>query len=204
LDVDRIKRQTIAKLFWDFCTNIAKAETVNLRLRRQRNVSPRKKLCMIKMQAANLETCMKIGATLGNGSEDEIKHLGKYGLYLSIILELWKDFHTSINLTVELSGKIKSGAFPYSLLWARKHSEKLRKKIGNLNRNIEPSELKEIVNLILETKTLNHVMNTISKFTRTAKENLNELTKNKPTQTLKAFIEAQPKLFIERLLTLQA
>jgi len=199
MELDRAKRQTITKLFWNLWTQMAKAETVNLQIRTG-NTNPEKKLSVIRMEAAaDLGTCLEIGAVLGDGSTEEIKHLREYGLCLGSILELWKDFHVSINLTVELAEKLRSGALPYSLLWAKKHSEKLRKKIGNLNRNIEPSELKEIVNLILEIKTLNHVMNTISKFTRTAKENLNELTKNKATQTLKAFIEAQPKLFSESL-----
>jgi len=206
MDVDKIKRQTVAKLFWDFWTKIAKAETVNLRLRSQSNVFPRKKLWVIKMQAANLETCLKIGAALGNGSEDEVKHLGKYGQYLGTILELWKDFHVSINLTLELAEKIRSGALPYSLLWAKKRSEKIRKKLEDLvNRNtIEPSDIKEIVEETLETKALNNTMKTIRKFTKRAEEELFALKKrNKTTQTLKFFVEAQPQLFIESLSRLQ-
>jgi len=206
MDVDKIKRQTISELFWDFWAKIAKAETVNLRLRSQGNVSSRKKLWVIKMQAANLETCLKIGAVLGNGSEDEVKHLGKYGLYLGTILELWKDFHVSINLTLELTEKIRSGALPYSLLWAKKRSEKIRKKLEDLaNKNtIELSDIKEVVEDALETKALNNTMKIIRKFTKRAEEELFELKKeNSATRTLKFFAEAQLQLFIERLSKLQ-
>jgi len=205
MDVDKVKRQTVTKLFWDFWTKIAKAETVNLRLRRQGNVSSRKKLWVIKTQAANLETCLKIGAVLGIGSEDEVKHLGKYGLCLGTILELWKDFHVSINLTLALAEKIRSGALPYSLLRARKRSEKIQKKLEDLaNKNtIEPSEIKEIVENTLE-KALNNTMKIIRKFTKRAEEELLELNKtNTATQTLKFFVEAQPQLFIESLSTLR-
>jgi len=207
MNVDKIKRQTVTKLFWDFWTKIAKAETVNLRLRRQEDVSSRKKLWVIKMQAANLETCLRIGAVLGNGSEDDVKHLGNYGLCLGTILELWKDFYVTINLTLELTEKIRSGALPYSLLWTRKRSEKIRKKLKNLaNRNtIEPSDIKEIVEETLETKALNNTMKTIRKFTKRAVEELFELkSKNNATQRLKFFAEAQPQLIIESLSTLQA
>jgi len=207
MDIDKIKRQTVTKLFWDFWAKIAKAETVNLRLRRQGDVSPRKKLWVIKRQAANLETCLKIGALLGNGSEEEVKHLGNYGLYLGTILELWKDFQVSINLTLELAEKIRSGALPYSLLWARKRSEKIRKKLEDLaNKNtIEPTDIKEIVENFLETKALNNSMKNIRKFTKRAEEELFELKRrNQATQTLKFFVEAQPQLFIESLSTLKA
>jgi len=206
IDVDRIKRQTVTKLFWEFWTKIAKAETVNLRLRRQGNVSSRKKLWVIKMQAANLEKCLKIGAALGNGSEDEVTHLGKYGTCLGTILELWKDFQVSVNLTLELAQKIRSGALPYSLLWVRNRSEKIPKKLEDVaNKNtIEPSDIKEIVEETMKTKALNNTMKTIRKFTKRAKEEIFELTKsNRTIRTLKFFVEAQPQLFIESLSILQ-
>ena len=101
-----------------FGAKMAQAETVTLRLRSRGSFSPEKKFWKIKTEATDLETCLKMGAIIGNGSESEIKHLGKYGLCLGIILELWKDFHVSVNLTLELAEKIRSGALPYSLLWA--------------------------------------------------------------------------------------
>jgi geranylgeranyl pyrophosphate synthase len=205
MNLDETKRQAITNLFWNLWAKIAKAETVNLRLRRQRDFSPRKKLWVIKMHASDLETCLRIGAVLGNGSEDEVKHLGRYGLYLGIILELWKDFHVSINLTLSLADKIRSGALPYSLRWARERCEKIRKKLEDLtNRNtVRPSDIKEVVEHILETKALNNTMKTIRKFTNKAGEEVFKLKENKATRTLKFFVEAQPQLFIESLSTLQ-
>jgi len=206
MELDRAKRQTITKLFWNLWGRIAKAETVNLMLRNQGNVSPRKRSWVIRMHATDLETCLKIGAILGNGSENEVKHLGKYGLYLGIILELWKDFHSSINLTLELAEKIKSGALPYSLLWARKRSEKIRKKLEDLAQKdtIESSDIKEIVQDALQTKALNNSLKIVRKFTKKAKDELSNLkTINRATQTLQFFVEVQPQLISESLPTLQ-
>jgi geranylgeranyl pyrophosphate synthase len=184
---------------------MAQAETVNLRLLSQGNASSRKKIWKIKIEAADLETCLRIGAVLGDGHQDEVEHLARYGLYLGIILELSKDFDVSINLTLELAEKIRSGALPYSLLWARERSEKIRKKLENLtNKNtIEPSDIKEIIEDTLETRALNNMKKIIRKFTKKAKDELIELKKNNTTQTLKFFVEAQPQLFIESLSTLQ-
>jgi geranylgeranyl pyrophosphate synthase len=206
MDTDKLKRQTVIELIWDLLATMAQAETVNLRLRSQGNVSPRKKLWVIKMEAADLETCLRIGAVMGNGSEDEVEHLGKYGLYLGTILELWKDFHVSTNLTLELAEKIRSGALPYSLLWARERSEKIRGKLENLaNKNTtEPSDIKQIVENILETKALNNTLRILRKITKRAKEELFELKKtNRAIQTLEFFAETQLQLFIESLSTFQ-
>jgi len=206
MELDKIKRQTVTKMFWDFCTKLAKAENFNLRLRSQRNVSSRKKLWVIRIQSVNLETCLKIGAVLGNGSENEIKHLGTYGQYLGMILELWKDFQVSINLTLELAEKIRNGALPYSLLWARKRSEKLQKKLENLTnrKSIEPFDIKEIVEETLETKALYNTMRNMRKFAKKAKKELLELKRlTNATQALEFFVEAQPQLFIGSLSILQ-
>ncbi len=208
MDVDKLKRQSVTKMFWNLLAKMAKAETVDLRLRNQGNLSPRKKLWKIKTEAAaDLETCLRIGAVLGNGSESEVKHLGRYGLCLGMILELWKDLDVSINLTLELAEKIRSGALPYSLLWARERSEKIREKLEDLaNRNtIQPSDIKEIVENTLETKALNNTVKIIRKFTKKAEKELSKLKKNnRATRTLKFFVEAQFSLFIESLSTLQA
>jgi geranylgeranyl pyrophosphate synthase len=206
MNVDKAKHQTVTKLLWDFLVKIAQAETAGLRLRSQRSFSPRKKFWKIKTEAADLETCLKIGAVLGDGSESEIQHLGRYGLYLGIILELWKDFHVSANLTLGLAEKIRGGALPYSLLWASERSEKIRKKLDSLaNKNtIEPSDIKEIVEDALEMKTLDNTVKTIRRFTKKAGEELIELKKNSATRTLQLFIEAQPSLFVGSLSTLQA
>jgi len=206
MDVDRIKRQTVTKLFWNLWTKMAKAETVHLRLLNQGNLSSRKKFWKIKTEAAaDLGTCLRIGAVLGNGSESAVKHLGSYGLCLGVILELWKDFHVSVNLTLELAEKIRSGALPYSLLWARERSEKIHEKLENLaNKNaIEPSDIKDVVEDILEIKALNNTLKTIRKFTNKAVEEFFDLKNNVATRTLKFFVEAQPQLFIESLSALQ-
>jgi geranylgeranyl pyrophosphate synthase len=205
MNVDVIKRQEINKLIWELWTKMAQAEATNLRLRKQGNVSYKKKFTLIKMEASDLETCIKIGAILGNGSKDEIKSLAHYGRFLGIILEFWKSFHVTTNLTMELAEKLKSGAHPFLLLWAKERSEKLWKKLENLtcNKSIGPSEIKEIVEYVLETNVINHAKKNIRRFTNKAKTELAELTDNEATQKLRFLVVAQPQLFIESLSPIQ-
>jgi geranylgeranyl diphosphate synthase type I len=206
MPVDEVKHQTVTKLLWDFLVKIAQAETVSLKLRSWRKFSARKKFWKIRTEATDLETSLKIGAVLGNGSESEIQHLGKYGLCLGIVLELWKDFHASVNLTLGLVERIKSGNLPYSLLWAREHSGKIQKILNNLSSKdtIEKACIKEIIEEALETKMLGSALKTIRRFTKEARGELLELNRNNATQTLQLLIEAQPRLFIESLSALHA
>jgi geranylgeranyl pyrophosphate synthase len=206
MDMDKDRRQTVTRLFWGIWAKMAQAETVSLGVRSQGTLSSRKKFWKIRTEAADLETCLKIGAVMGNGSESEIKRLGQYGLCLGIISELWKDFHVSVNLTLELADKIRSGALPYSLLCAKQRSEKIREKLEKLasKNTIGPSDIQEIVNAILETKTLNRTIIIIRKVAKRAKEEISEIDMNNAIKTLQFFVEAQPQLFIESLTALQA
>jgi geranylgeranyl pyrophosphate synthase len=144
---------------------------------------------------------LRIGAIVGNGSATEIDHLGKYGLYLGVILALRNDFRVSANLTLELAEKIGSGKLPYSLLWACSRSEKLRRRIDNLaNKNtIEQKCTKEIVQDILATGALEHTAKAITGYSKKGKDALICLKKNNATQTLESFIALQPRLFMESL-----
>jgi geranylgeranyl pyrophosphate synthase len=182
---------------------MAKAEKVNLGLRGE-SVSSNK-LWVIETEAADLETCMKIGATLGDGSEEEAKQLGKYGLNLGVILELWKDFLVSVNLTLELAEKIKDNRLPYSLLWAREQSETVRKKLEKLanTNSIQPSDIKEVVEHVLATEALENILKNIKGATKKARNCLLELEATNATRTLKFFVEAQTQLFTESLSTLE-
>jgi geranylgeranyl pyrophosphate synthase len=206
MNMEKEKHQTIIKLLWDFLIKMARAETVNLRLRSRRNPSSKEKLWKIKTEAADLETCLRIGAIIGAGSRNEIYHLGRYGLCLGIILELWKDFHVSLNLTLELAEKIKSGATPFSLIWASERSERIRNQLDNLATKeiIEQFYIKQIVEDILETRVLSNTVKTMRRYAKKGKEELMKVKRNDATQTLQLFIEAQPQLFNKSLTRLLA
>ena len=123
------EKQAITNMIWNLLAKMAIAETPSLKSANKETLCSSNKMWKIKTEATDLETCMKIGAMMGNGSETEIQHLGQYGMCLGIILELLKDFHVSVNLTAGLAERIRNGVLPYSLLWASERSEKVRKTL---------------------------------------------------------------------------
>jgi geranylgeranyl pyrophosphate synthase len=198
MNMDETKHQRITRLLWDLWAKIARAETSCLRSRNYKIFSLKEKIWKIKTEATDLETCMKIGAIIGNAAESEIECLGKYGKSLGIIFELLKDFQVSVNLTLELAEKIRRGALPYSLLWAREHSKKLRKKLDLAIKNpVEASLIKEVIENVLETKAVDNTLKVINVFTKKGRVALAEINKNRATLSLKLLVEAQPQLFID-------
>ncbi len=201
IQADVGKRRTVTRLVWDYWRNLAKAETLNFNLRGRREIMPEEKLKVLEMEGVNVETLMKIGAVLGNGCQDEIEHLGNCGRYLGTILELRRDFDVSINLTFELAGKIRSGALPYTLLWAKDHSSEIEEHLSLGTDKIKPVDIRKIVQAALETKTLENAGRLISRLTSKAHSELCHLTSNHATETLRFLLKAQPKLFEETLST---
>jgi geranylgeranyl diphosphate synthase type II len=206
MPMDRERRQIIDKLVWELWAKMAQGETATFRSQSKDNFSLRKKFWKIKTQAADLEACLKIGAIIGGGSVTEINHLGKYGLYLGIVLELCKDFRISINLTAELAEKIKNGTLPYSTLWVSQRSQSIQKKLDALagETAIKQKYIKEIVEDTLATGALNCTAKNITMYAEKGKGELVYLNKNNATQTLKSFIGFQPRLFMESLSIFQA
>jgi len=203
MKLNETKRQAVTELVWNYWGKLARAEATNLELRRRSDVKPEEKLKVFEMEGVGVETMLKVGAVLGNGSEDEVKHLGNYGRYLGTILELRKDFNVAINLTLELAEKIRSGALPYTLLWAKNRSKKIREYLPLLMGTIKPIDIREIVEAMLETKALENTMRVLEKMTKKAEAEFIELKDNKSSRMLRLFLEAQSEIFVESLCSLQ-
>jgi geranylgeranyl diphosphate synthase type II len=97
------KQERITSIIWNLWTKMANVESTNLEQRKTKSLTSRKALWKIKTEAAaDLRACLEIGATIGNATPKEVKHIGKYGQNLAIIHELWKDFLVATNFTLEL------------------------------------------------------------------------------------------------------
>jgi geranylgeranyl diphosphate synthase, type I len=199
--LDEAKRQTIAALFWNMWAKMAKPEAVNLRTR-ENQYSAKDKMLKIRAEAeANLENCLKMGAVIGNGSKNEIKSLGKYGMYVGIISELQHDFQVSVNLTLELADKVKMGALPYTLLRAKENSIELQETLKDIERKktIGPKEIEKIVQGVLTAKMMDHIEETIEKLTKKAVQELIVTKKKNAAKAFRSFVEVQPQLFKESI-----
>jgi geranylgeranyl pyrophosphate synthase len=202
---DNAKRETIDALFWDMWAKMAKTEIINLKTRENKYSSKDKLLKIRAEAAADLENCLKMGAVIGNGSENEVKSLGKYGLYVGIILELQHDFQVSVNLTLELADKVRMGALPYTLLRAKENSIELQETLKEIacKKTIGPREIERIVQGILAAKMVDNIEETIEKLTKKAVKELAITKEKSATEALRSFAEVQPQFFKESLQQLQ-
>jgi geranylgeranyl pyrophosphate synthase len=204
LEIHEEKRRALNNLFWGLWARMAYAETSNFQSQRIESLGSKEKLRKIEIESVAMENCMRIGAIIGNGSASEINHLGEYGRCLGVILELEKDFQVSVNLTLEMIAKIRSGTMPYSLLWAREQSPKVREKIDLISEKdvIGEAVVKDIVEAVLEAKALDNTVKIMEGCIKKGKKEIRELKRNRATRMLQLFIEDQLPLFIGNLSSL--
>lgn len=201
LNLEKTKKEKISNLIWHLLAVMAKVEMRTLKKRNSETYSSQIKLWKIKTESIDPETCMKIGAIIGNGSEFEITSLGKYGSNLGEILGIINDFRVSTNLTLELANKIKQKTLPYSLLLAIERSKFLKKNLEILleQNKIDSKSIQMVVREMLETRVLEDIEKKVDICVQRAKEALNGLKQNKATFVLQEFIELQPRFFVESI-----
>jgi len=199
--MNKEKRQTIAALFWDMWAKMSTTEAINLRTRESQYSAKDKQLKIDAEAEADLGNCLKMGAVMGNGSENEIKSLGKYGLYLGTILELQHDFQVSANLTLELGEKVKMSTIPYTLLIAKESSTDLQEALKDIEckKIIGPKEIEKIVQLFLAANMVNKIEETIEELISKAVEELSFTNKKGASKALRSFAEVQMRFFKESL-----
>jgi len=199
--LDPAKSVKIADLFWNMWAKMANSEAHNLRTRKNQYFA-KDKMQKIKAEAeANLGNCLKMGAIIGNGSENEVKNLGKYGFYLGIVLELQHDFQVSINLTLELADKVRMGALPYTLLRSRENSIDLQEKLRNIagKKTISAGEIETIVSGVVAARMVDNIGEMIEELSKKAVKELRVIEKKSAAEALLSFAEIQPQFFKESM-----
>ena len=201
IEFNQTKKDEINRLIWNLLSMMAKVEMRSLKMRAQETYSSKIKIWKIKTESIDTETCLKIGAIIGDGSVNEIDSLGEYGRCLGTILGLTNDFRVATNLTLELADKIKLKVLPYSLLLASERSSTLKKKLDQLltKNRIDATSVKLVVEDMLETSVLEDIEKKLDFFVQRSKESLKGLKQNNAIFALRTFIELQPRFFVESI-----
>lgn len=198
--INQLKKKLITNHIWNLLSVMTKVEAHTIKMRNEKQYS-KMKLWKIETESIDPEICLKIGSIIGDGSEEEIENLGRYGKSLGIILGLIHDFHVGSNLTLELAEKIKQNTLPYCVLLASEQSKPVKKKLDQLivKEEIDANLIKVLVEEILKTKILEEIKKKIDYWVEEAKKAIGGLDPNRATLTLKNFVELQPRYFIESI-----
>jgi len=111
------KMVSIVSTLKDLFFELGDAEALELKLRMRRDVKPEEYLYVVEKKAADVEGLMRIGAMIGNGSEEEVELLGRYGRILGMLSILRDDF-IDMNYFEESAHRITHECLPLPMLYA--------------------------------------------------------------------------------------
>jgi geranylgeranyl pyrophosphate synthase len=125
-----VSQQKTARIFdtiEKFWFEQSESEILELRSRRHVDVTPQECLAKIEMRASELEATTRIGGILGDGSEEEVEALGRYGRFLGTASILRDELIDILEPNV-LRHRIRNESLPLPLIYAMQQL-KVRSKI---------------------------------------------------------------------------
>ena len=163
----------------NFIFEMGNAEALELKLRRNINVKIKDYLHLVKMKAADIEACARIGAILGNGSDVQIDALGRYGRMLGVIIILRDDLADMVDYE-EAPIRFKNEALPLPILIALKNT-KAKSQIAPilLKQKIRKKDIEIISEIVHNAGAIENAKKIIKEMYTTARSYLQIIPNNK-------------------------
>jgi len=189
LDISFDKKLAIVHTVKELYFEMFDGEALELRFRARTDVKPDEYLYVMRKKAADIEVPMRVGAMLGNGSEEQINALGEYGRLLGMIALLRDDLEDLLDFNM-LNLRIKNESLPLPILYALGGKEKREEILTILKKEeVKEDEAKRLSALISEAGGLDKLWGLFKNFKAEAKARV----KNKKFETiLKATVPEAP------------
>ena len=141
----------------------AESEILELGSRRKIDISPEECLEKIRMRASEMETIARVGGILANGSEKEIRNIGRYGRLLGTASLLRDELIDMLEVDA-LRHRIRYESLPLPMLFSLADVD-LRAKIAAMIAQKKPTNasLWEIFRISNDTGAINKVGEIIEK-----------------------------------------
>jgi geranylgeranyl pyrophosphate synthase len=154
-NLSRSKRQAILELTKQAFFGISSAEAQEAGFKGKLDLSGQEYLENIKRKAAVAEATAKIGATLGNGSSDEIEKLGNYGKTLAILMTI-RDQFIDVFEPDELKNRAERECLPLPILFVfqdRRKKDKIERLLEKGD-TMTQKDADKIVDIVMASKEI--------------------------------------------------
>ncbi len=155
LDIPPEKKLAIVHTIRGLYCEMLDGEALELRFRGRTDVKPDEYLYVVRKKAADVEACMRVGAMVGNGSEEQVDAIGEYGRLLGTVVLLRDDLEDMLDLNL-LNLRIKNESLPLPILYALENDEKKEEILAILEKEkVSRREAKSLLKLISEAGGIN-------------------------------------------------
>jgi geranylgeranyl pyrophosphate synthase len=131
--------------------------------------------------AAEMEACARLGAIVGEGSENEIQVLASIGRSIGFLLRLTSDVVDSLNTEGNLHQRLEKESIPLPVLYAANSSRETYGKIKTILKHspITPVDVRTILQFCYEAEAFKYTYN---------------LAKESATKTAETFHSLRPSI----------
>ncbi len=183
------KIANIIEIYGNTCVKICEAEIMELSCRQQLDTDLEYYEKILWMANADLEACTKVGAILGDGSEDEVQALAEFGKRLGFMFRLADDVKDCLNIRGSLPHRVECESVPLPLLYAAKSSKEKYFKIKSIidKSPVTPLDVKTLLKSCFETEAFDYICGIAKQNEREALSRLRTL-KNSSAQNVLALL----------------
>jgi geranylgeranyl pyrophosphate synthase len=169
LDISLEKKLAIVHTIRGLYCEMLDGEALELRFRGRTDVKPDEYLRVVRKKAADVEACMRVGAMLGNGSEEQVEAVGGYGRLLGTMVLLRDDLEDMLDPNL-LNLRIKNESLPLPILYALESEEKREEILTILKKEeVKEEEAKKLSTLVSEAGGLDKLWELFRNFKAKAK-----------------------------------
>jgi geranylgeranyl diphosphate synthase type I len=129
---DSEKLAKIIEIFGNWTLDVCEAEFMEISCRKNLNTEIDCYERILRKSIADAEACAKLGAIMGNGSEEEIQALAEFGDRLGFMYRLAGEAKDMINVEANLAIRLQNESVPLPLLYAAKTSNETYNQIESI------------------------------------------------------------------------
>lgn len=171
---------TVKKLYFEMFDG----EALELRFRSRFDVRSDEYLYVIRKKAADVEACMRVGAILGGGSEEDVYNLGEYGRLLGMIVLARNDLEDLLDNHI-LNLRLKNESPPLPLIYALENHDKKKEILTILEkREVKKEEAEKLLAAISGAGGIDKLKLLFERYILQAKERIKSIPKNKTLYTI--------------------
>ena len=191
---NRAKIAKIAKTYGGLCTEMCEAEFMENSCRKSLDTDLDYQKKILWKAMAETEACTRIGAILGDGSDEEVKALGDFGRRLGFTYRLVDEVKDCLNIEGSLIQRLKHESVPLPLLFAAKTSESRRLRIESIIKKsfYDPSTIRVLLEMYFESDAFTYVFDIAKKNMKAADRCLEAI---KPSFSKDVLLRMNDKIF---------
>jgi geranylgeranyl diphosphate synthase type I len=181
----------IMEIYGGLSLEICETELMEFSCRRNLDIELEYYALILWRSMADTEACAKIGAMVGNGSENEVKALAEVGRRIGFNYRLRDDVKDTLNLEGNLPHRLRFETVPLPILYAANSSKERHAKIKSTieKPRITPAGIKELLKICFESEAFAYVRAIAKENEKKAAVALRQVKPSSPRNLLAQMIE---------------